>query len=70
MSLQVPGGEEAEAVTTTPSSQVVGTLDVELMLNRLLSFKDNPGKQVHFIAAAPHVYTYLHPQQIIISNLL
>lgn len=46
MELQVPGAEENEGVVSQPSQQLAGTLDVDLLRNRLLGFKNNPGKQV------------------------
>ena len=42
MELEVPEGGERE---TSPMPQV-GTLDLELLISRLLSYKDDPGKQV------------------------
>lgn len=48
MELEVPeaaaGGGEAER-ETSPMPQG-GTLDLDLIINRLLSYKDDPGKQV------------------------
>ena len=37
---------EPEASVTPAATPVAGTLDVDLLLNKLLGFKDNPGKQV------------------------
>jgi hypothetical protein len=45
MELEIPeagGGAERE---TSPLPQG-GTLDLDLVINRLLSYKDDPGKQV------------------------
>ena len=43
----MPGGEAAEREPSL--SLQVSTLDVDLMINRLLGYKDNPGKQVNVV---------------------
>ena len=58
MELDVPGaGAEGER-EPSPGPQV-GTLDLDLMINRLLSYKDNPGKQVRAVDIhdKAHVHT-------------
>lgn len=44
MELGVPEGDDAER-ETSPMPQA-GTLDLDLIISRLLSYKDDPGKQV------------------------
>lgn len=37
---------EVDADIEQSAAPQAGTLDLDLMINRLLSYKDNPGKQV------------------------
>ena len=41
------GGAERESEEPTARATAVGTLDVDLILQKLLKFKENPGKQVN-----------------------
>lgn len=45
--LSVPEPELSASPTPGP---VIGTLDVDLLISKLLGFKDNPGKQVLYYA--------------------
>lgn len=47
--LSVP---EPEGRATSAAAPVVGTLDVDLLINKLLGFKNNPGKQVVWYSLA------------------
>lgn len=53
MELEVPeGGGDIER-ETSPMPQG-GTLDLDLIISRLLSYKDNPGKQVWLLNTDIH----------------
>ena len=53
MELEVPGGGGDIERETSPMLQG-GTLDLDLIISRLLSYKDDPGKQVWLLNTDIH----------------
>ena len=50
MELEVPEGGDAERETNPMPQAQGGTLDLDLIISKLLSYKDDPGKQVWLLS--------------------
>ena len=52
--LPAEDGNEATLQQEAPAAPQPGTLDIDLMITKLLAYKKNPGKQVMFVCGAMH----------------